>query len=70
MREVFDFALLVVAVCVVVVLALAVVSLPFAFLGFILLAAANVFSAGVTITYLGSAVVGFAAAIIIGLVSN
>jgi len=54
----------------VIALAIGVLTLPFAFIGFILLAAANVFSAGVTITYLGSAVVGFAASILIGLMSK
>ena len=53
-----------------IVLVLLLVSTPFAFLGFILLAAANVFSASVTITYFGSFVVGFVAAILIGLISN
>ena len=47
-----------------------VISLPFAFIGFIVLAAANVFSAGVVITYFSSCVVGFVASIIIGILSN
>jgi len=70
MKELFDFSVIVLGMCTLLILALAVMTLPFAFIGFILLAAANVFSAGVTITYLGSFVVGFAASILIGLISN
>jgi len=70
MRDFFDFALLVVVVCMVITLAFAIVSLPFAFIGFIFLAAANVFSAGITITYISSVVVGLAALILISLFSN
>jgi len=51
-------------------LAIGVISLPFAFIGFILLAAANVFSAGVTITYITSAVVGLAAIVLVGIFSS
>jgi len=70
MNDLVEFLGGVAIVIMVIALAIGVLTLPFAFIGFILLAAANVFSAGVTITYLGSAVVGFAASILIGLMSK
>jgi len=61
---------MVVFVICMIFIAFGVISMPFAFIGFILLAAANVFSAGVTITYMSSAVIGLAAVILVGIFSS
>jgi len=70
MKNFVDLIVMVMTVCAIIVVGLVVVTLPFAFLGFILLAAANVFSAGVIITYFNSAIVGFVASMIIGMMSD
>ena len=69
MNSLAEAVMMVVFICVLVVLAIGIISLPFAFLGWILLSAVTIFTP-ITITYTASAVLGIAVVIVAGIFSS
>lgn len=69
LQDIGEFIGWIVLIGVIICLAVGVASLPFAFLGWVMLSAASVFTT-VSITYISSAVVGLAVAILATLMSS
>jgi len=67
MQNIGEFLGLIVLICAGVILAIFLASLPFAFLGWLIMAFSNIFGAGIAITYSSSAIVGLVSALFIAL---
>ena len=69
MNDLVELLGIIVGVILIIALAIGIVSLPFAFLGWILLSAAAVFTP-ISITYMSSVVVGLVVIILAALISS
>jgi hypothetical protein len=68
MDEFFEVLTIIVLLCIMVVMVWVVITAPFAFIGFIILASINVFGDIATIGYVNSTVIGFFVVLFVGVV--